>query len=278
MFTGPGASSPSRASPPDGRPAGRERGGAGAGPARPTRQTPRSPPRPTTMARSSSLRPRSAISCRSASSIRTGSKATASAPSTSCSARSRPSSATTRKQPLIIVNGHRISDPGEIGALPVEALRNLQVLPRGSAVKAGGKNNQRVISLTLRKTVRSATLTGRRENRHPGRLAWRARRGDPDQRPWRHARQLGLPNAQRKPAAGKRPRALSSPSRGCPMRSAATSSAIPTRPGEIDPLLSALAGQIVTVTRSAPPPIRPLPTSSRRPTGQQKPISATTGR
>jgi hypothetical protein len=62
-------------------------------------------------------------------------------------------------QPLILVNGQRINDLSEIGALPVEALRNVQVLPRGAAVRAGGTAGQRVISLTLRRQVRSETLT-----------------------------------------------------------------------------------------------------------------------
>ena len=66
-------------------------------------------------------------------------------------------------QPLVIVNGQPINDLSEIGDLPVEALRNLQVLPRGTAVRFGGTSSQRVISLTLHRTVRSATLTGARK-------------------------------------------------------------------------------------------------------------------
>jgi hypothetical protein len=62
-------------------------------------------------------------------------------------------------QPLILVNGERVNDVDEIGAYPVEALRNVQVLPRGSAVRAGGKSGQRVISLTMKRNLRSATLT-----------------------------------------------------------------------------------------------------------------------
>ena len=62
-------------------------------------------------------------------------------------------------QPLILVNGQRISSLDEIAGLPVETLRSLLVLPRGSAVRAGGTSGQRVISLTLKPSARSATLT-----------------------------------------------------------------------------------------------------------------------
>jgi hypothetical protein len=61
--------------------------------------------------------------------------------------------------PLILVNGERVNDASEIGAFPVEAVRNVQVLPRGAAVRVGGNANQRVISLTLKRTLRSVTLT-----------------------------------------------------------------------------------------------------------------------
>jgi len=61
--------------------------------------------------------------------------------------------------PLLIVNGQRVNDISDIGGLPVEALRNVQILPRGSALKAGGTATQRVISLTLKRKVRSATVT-----------------------------------------------------------------------------------------------------------------------
>ena len=61
--------------------------------------------------------------------------------------------------PLIIVDGQRVSDVNEIGSLPVEALRNVQVLPRGSAVRAGGTSGQRVVHLSIRRNLRSVTVT-----------------------------------------------------------------------------------------------------------------------
>lgn len=61
--------------------------------------------------------------------------------------------------PLIIVDGQRLNDISEIGSLPVEALRAVQVLPRGSAVRVGGRSGQRVVNLSLRRKVRTATVS-----------------------------------------------------------------------------------------------------------------------
>jgi hypothetical protein len=60
--------------------------------------------------------------------------------------------------PLILVNGERVSSLDDIGGLPVEALLNVKVLPHGSAVAAGGTSTQRLISLTLARKLRAATL------------------------------------------------------------------------------------------------------------------------
>lgn len=148
--------------------------------------------------------------------------------------------------PLIIVNGHRISDPSEIGALPVEALRKLQVLPRGSAVKAGGSSNQRVVSLTLRPTVRSATLTAAEKIATEG--AWNSERGEAILTSVHGDTRANLAIRGRNDSnlfeidrgiiqrPGSRPYALGGNITGYPGSTA-----------EIDPLLSAAAGELVTV-------------------------------
>jgi hypothetical protein len=79
-------------------------------------------------------------------------------------------------QPLIFVNGERINDISEIAGLPVEVLRQIQVLPRGSAVRAGGRSGQRVISLTLGRQTRAATITVAPRLATDG--DWRAGRGE----------------------------------------------------------------------------------------------------
>src|SRR5690349_8611388 len=48
--------------------------------------------------------------------------------------------------PLLVINGQKLNNINDIGAFPIEVLRNLQVLPRGSAVKIGGTSAQRVIN------------------------------------------------------------------------------------------------------------------------------------
>lgn len=59
-------------------------------------------------------------------------------------------------EPVYVVNGERINDLDDIAGYPVEALRQLQVLPRGSATRVGGRAGQRVVSLNLHRQMRSA--------------------------------------------------------------------------------------------------------------------------
>jgi hypothetical protein len=151
------------------------------------------------------------------------------------------------EEPLIIVNGRRISDPAEIGALPVEALRNLQVLPRGSAVKAGGKNNQRVISLTLRKSVRSATLTAAEKIATQG--DWHGERGEAILTSVHGDTRANLAFRTRNESRLlESARGIIEPEPRLPYALGGNIIGYPDTAGEIDPLLSALAGQIVTVT------------------------------
>ena len=81
-----------------------------------------------------------------------------------------------RSPPLILVNGERVSSLDDIGAFPVEAIENVKILPHGSAVGVGGKSSQRVISLTLKKKVRSAILLAAHNLATDG--DWNADRGE----------------------------------------------------------------------------------------------------
>ena len=149
-------------------------------------------------------------------------------------------------QPLILVNGKRISDLDEIGALPIEALRNLQVLPRGSAVRLGGTTGQRVISLTLNRKVATETLTAASKIATDG--DWYGGRGEALFTRVRGDTRLNLS------LRGRGESNLLESDRGIvqpvPFRPYAIGGNItgyPNTSGEIDPLLSALAGEIVTV-------------------------------
>jgi hypothetical protein len=148
--------------------------------------------------------------------------------------------------PLIIVNGQRIHDLSEIGAFPVEALKNLEVLPRGSAVALGGRPGQRVISLNLKAETKSATLTAAHKVATDG--DWDSERGEAILTRVKGNRRANLTLRARDDAA------LLESARGIlqpePRLAYALGGNVIGYPGtdaEIDPLLSALAGQIVTV-------------------------------
>lgn len=157
------------------------------------------------------------------------------------------------EEPLILVNGKRINDLSEIGALPVEALRNLQVLPRGSAVRVGGTSNQRVISLTLRSNVRSATVTAAAKTATDG--DWYAGRGEVIFTKVKGSTRANLAfRARGDSALLESDRDIIQPAPRRPFALGGNVVGFPDSAGEIDPLLSALAGETVTVV--------PFPTGS----------------
>lgn len=150
------------------------------------------------------------------------------------------------EQPLLIVNGKRINDLDEIGGLPVEALRNLQVLPRGSAVRLGGTTGQRVISLTLKNKVVSETLTAASKISTDG--DWYGGRGEAlftrvhgDTRLNFSLRGRGESNLF------ESDRDIIQPVPFRPYAIGGNIVGYPNATGEIDPALSALAGEVVTV-------------------------------
>jgi hypothetical protein len=146
--------------------------------------------------------------------------------------------------PLILVNGERTNDLSEIGAFPVEALKNLQVLPRGSAVRMGGRSGQRVISLTLQRKMRAATLTAAPKIATDG--GWRAGRGEALLTYLQGATRANV--ALRVRDAGsllESERTIEEPTPSLPYSLAGNVIGFPG--DEIDPALSTLAGHIITV-------------------------------
>jgi len=159
-------------------------------------------------------------------------------------------------QPLVIVNGQPINDLSEIGDLPIEALRNLQVLPRGTAIRFGGTSGQRVISLTLNRTVHSATLTAARKIATDG--DWHGTRGEAILTDIHGSTRANLAfrvNDQAELLDSQR--GITELQPFLPYAIGGNIVGYPSTSGEIDPLLSALAGKIVTV---APVPAIPDPT------------------
>jgi len=146
--------------------------------------------------------------------------------------------------PLILVNGVRVDNLDDIATLPIEVVRNLQVLPRGSAARLGGTSGQRVISLNLKRDVKSATATAAPKI---------ATDGD-----WRAIRAEGILTRVRGPMRAnlalrvhdensllESERGIVQPDSRLPFALGGNVMGFPG--GEIDPLLSALAGKIVTV-------------------------------
>jgi len=160
------------------------------------------------------------------------------------------------EQPLILVNGERLNDLDQIGALPVEALRNVRILPRGSAVRAGGRSGQRVISLTLKPTTRSATLVAAPKIATEG--DWHGERGEAIATYIRGTTRANLTlRGRRESGLLESDRDIIQPTPRLPYALSGNVIGFPDTDGEIDPLLSALAGRIVTI---APIPDLAAPT------------------
>lgn len=157
--------------------------------------------------------------------------------------------------PLILVDGERMSTLDDIGALPVEVLRNVKVLPRGSAVRAGGTASQRVISLTLKPEVRSATLVVAPRIATEG--DWSAGRGEAILTYIRGATRANVAfRARGEGSLLESDRDIIQPGQSLPAALGGNLVGFPSSSGEIDPLLSAAAGGTVTV---APVPLAASP-------------------
>jgi len=160
------------------------------------------------------------------------------------------------EQPLILVNGERVNDMSEIGALPVEALKNVQILPRGTAVRVGGTPGQRVVNLRLKNQMRSATLLIAPKFATDG--DWWAARGEATLTYIRKDTRANVTFKVR-PESDllESERGITQPDPTLPYAISGNVVGYPDTSGEIDPLLSAAAGEIVTV---APVPNTANPT------------------
>ena len=158
------------------------------------------------------------------------------------------------EQPLFIVNGQRVSDLSEIGVLPVEVLRNIVVLPRGAALRVGGTGTQRVISITLKRTLRQATLTAAHKISTDGN--WNADRGEAMLTSIKADTRANLTFRVRDESPLlESQRGIIQPAPFFPYAVAGNVIGFPDTSAEIDPALSALAGQpvfVVPVPASAP--------------------------
>lgn len=152
------------------------------------------------------------------------------------------------EDPVILVNGERVDSLQDIGAYPVEILRNLQVLPRGSAVRVGGRTGQRVISLTLKRNMRAVTLTAAPKIATDG--DWHAGRGEALFTFLHGVTRANIGFRVRDESSLlESERGIIQPEQNLPFAIEGNIVGFPNTAGEIDPVLSALAGHVVTVAR-----------------------------
>jgi hypothetical protein len=157
------------------------------------------------------------------------------------------------EEPAFVVNGERVYDLDDIGGYPVEAVKRLQVLPRGSASRVGGSATQRVFSITLSHKLRSATVTVAPRIATEG--DWRSIRGE--------TILTGIDGRRRgnislrvldEDALLESQRGIIQPQARIPFALSGNVIAYPDLSGEIDPLLTQAAGEVVTVAPIASVP------------------------
>lgn len=56
---------------------------------------------------------------------------------------------------VYLINGKRVTGLGDIGSYPTEAIRGIELLPTGSAIKVGGSVNQQIVNISLKPKVRA---------------------------------------------------------------------------------------------------------------------------
>jgi len=149
------------------------------------------------------------------------------------------------EDPVFVVNGERVYDLDDIAAYPVEIIKQLQVLPRGSATRVGGSPTQRVFNLTLKGKVRSATATGASRIATEG--DWHSVRGEAilTSVEGRQRGNIAL-RVQDDDALLESQRGIIQPQSSIPFALAGNVIAYPDLSGEIDPLLTDSAGEVVT--------------------------------
>lgn len=146
--------------------------------------------------------------------------------------------------PAFLVNGRPVSSPEDIADLPAEVISRIEVLPRGSATKVGGQPGQRAYNVVLRPSVRRATLSASHEEATEG--GWGNNRGETI-----FTWVKGQDRANLSIRAARSSRLLEAERNFVPRVETVPYSplgnVLPVGGAEIDPALSLLAGQPVSV-------------------------------
>jgi hypothetical protein len=157
--------------------------------------------------------------------------------------------------PAFLINGQPVVDVGNISDIPVEAISRIETLPRGAAQRVNGVAGQRAYNIVLRKSLRSLTATASREVATEG--GWANNKGEALLTRIEGQNRIGLTlRAARSGALFESerdfvPRVLTTPY-------SPIGNILAVSGGEVDPLLSALAG--VPVTSIALPAGNAFPT------------------
>jgi len=147
-------------------------------------------------------------------------------------------------QPTFLVNGRPVNNLNDINDLPVEAIERVETLPRGSAAQVGGRAGERAYNVVLKKSLRSLTATASREAATEG--GWANNRGEAIFTILAGKDRFNV--AVRGADSGilfESERNVTSRTQSTPF--APNGNILPGSGTEIDPLLSQLAGQTVTV-------------------------------
>lgn len=148
------------------------------------------------------------------------------------------------RDPSILVNGRPVADTSGISDLPVEAISRIEVLPQGTASRVGGVTGQRAYNVVLRNSLKSATVTARNETATEG--GWNNLRGEALFTYIRGQDRLNLTLREaRSDVLLESERNILPTAEFTPF--APSGNIIPLFGPEIDPALSALVGQPVSV-------------------------------
>lgn len=147
--------------------------------------------------------------------------------------------------PVVLLNGRRISGMAEIRDIPTEAIRRVDILPEEVALKYGYRPDQKVVNFVLRPRFRAVTgeleggtsTEGGRDTKEANAFLLKIRGDNRINIGIRYQDAAKLEESQRD---------VVSNAQGAPFDSVGNITA-PRGFGEIDPALSALAGQMVTV-------------------------------
>ncbi len=147
-------------------------------------------------------------------------------------------------QPVVLLNGRRISSLNEVANIPTEAILRVDILPEEVALKYGYTADQRVVNIVLRRFFSAVTAEGVAGTTTEGGDAtgqaevdqFRVRRDVRTNLDIKYQVAGGLTDAQRD---------LVEPQAGQPFDLAGN--VVSPTSGEIDPALSALVGEPVTI-------------------------------